>query len=374
VTPDAATGPRILIAGGGTGGHVFPALAIKQALVQLSPHARVVFAGTRNGLEAALLPRQGETLNTIWIAGFSRRHLLRNVALPVKLLVSFCQSLKLISSFKPQVVIGTGGYVMGPVLWTAQKMGIPTLLQEQNSYPGYTTKRLAPNATVVCAGFEDARSRLDAKRIEFTGNPLRSSFRTSDRTAARAQWNLDSRRKTLLIFGGSAGARSINEAVAAAIPELTKSFNLIWQTGKAGVPSTADASTINLAKESHHLQILEFIDDMSGAYAASDLAICRSGAMTLAELAMTGTPAILIPYPFATDDHQTANAQAVVSKGAGMLVKDSDLNSSTLVNSVARCLGSESELQKMAAFMKSLARPDAATRVAEIALSILRPS
>ncbi len=204
------------------------------------------------------------------------------------------QSFLLLKRFKPQVVIGTGGYVMGPVLWTAQRLGIPTLLQEQNSFPGYTTRKLAAKANVVCVGFEDAVKRLPAQaHVEVTGNPLRDSFHTLDRETARQRWPLDPARKTLLVFGGSAGAKSINEAVGGAIELLARGYNVIWQTGKLGLPTTVNRAVIDAATRAGNLKVLEFIDDMPGAYAMADIAICRAGAMTLAELSMAGVPAIL---------------------------------------------------------------------------------
>jgi UDP-N-acetylglucosamine--N-acetylmuramyl-(pentapeptide) pyrophosphoryl-undecaprenol N-acetylglucosamine transferase len=365
---------RVVIAGGGTGGHVFPALAIKQAIAALRPEAQVVFAGTTHGLEAKVMPRERETLKTFWISGFSRRHIFQNLLLPLKLSVSFAQSLSLLNSFKPHIVIGTGGYVMGPVLWTAQRLGIPTLLQEQNSFPGYTTWKLARHATVVCVGFEDATRWLSAARIEFTGNPLRSSFQAEDPASARQRWNLDPSRKTILVFGGSAGARSINNALAQVVKILVETHNVIWQTGRSGVPDTMGTQILDAATNANHLKVLEFIEDMAGAYAVADLAICRAGAMTLAELAMTGVPAVLVPYPYATDDHQTANAKAVEAHGAAVVIKDSEISPETILTSVEHCIESPEVLSSMSAAMKSLARPDAASRIAELALTIARKS
>lgn len=362
--------PRILIAGGGTGGHVFPALAIKQALVRRNKDATVVFAGTRQGLEAVVIPREGETLKKIWISGFSRGNLFRNIFLPIKLAVSFAQSLILLSRFRPHVVIGTGGYVMGPVLWTAQQIKIPTLIQEQNSFPGYTTRKLAQRASVVCAGFEDVKKSLPNTRIEFTGNPLRESFTVIEWDKAQKRWMLDADRKTILVFGGSAGARSINEAIAGTLNQLLMSYNVIWQTGRLGIPSSVDHHVVEKAASEKHLIVCEFIDDMVGAYAVADLAVCRAGAMTLAELAMSGLPAILIPYPFATDDHQTANAKSVVEQKAAAWISDRDLTADKLLSVIRECIEDKSGLTRMASCMKSLSRPEAADRIAEITLSL----
>jgi len=365
---------RIVIAGGGTGGHVFPALAIEQAMVARAPDARVIFAGTRHGLEARVVPQHGKTLRTLWIAGFARGRILSNVLLPIKLVVSLMQSWWLLITFRPNLVIGTGGYVMGPVLWTAQRLGIPTLLQEQNSLPGYTSKKLAPRAAVVCIGFEDARAHLKSQRIEVTGNPLRVSFHALDRAAARAAWPLMEGRPTLLVFGGSAGARSINRAVGAGLPRLIEMCNVIWQTGKLGLPDTVSRDAVDAAVTAKQLVVREFIDDMPSAYAATDLALCRAGAITLAELAMAGLPAILVPYPFAADDHQTANANSFVTAGAAILVRDAELSADTLIRAVAHGLSSDTERHRMSEAVKSLARPDAAARIAEIALSIANRS
>jgi UDP-N-acetylglucosamine--N-acetylmuramyl-(pentapeptide) pyrophosphoryl-undecaprenol N-acetylglucosamine transferase len=363
-----------MIAGGGTGGHVFPALAIRQAIGRLKPDARVLFVGTRHGLEAVILPQQGETVRRLWISGLSRRSWWKNTLLPLKLAISIAQCLRLLLAFRPQVVVGTGGYVMGPVLWTAQRLGIPTLIQEQNSRAGYTTRKLAKRAHVVCAAFDEVRSHLPSAKVRVTGNPLRASFVLEDQARARARWNLDASRKTVLIFGGSAGARSVNETVALALGDLLTSFNVIWQTGKLGVPPAADATIMNVAVREKHLIVHPFIEDMAGAYAVSDLAVCRAGAMTLAELAMAGLPAVLIPYPFAADDHQTANARAVAERDAAMLIADADLSAERLVNTVRDCLASDEKRARMTANMRTLARPRAADEIAEIVLSLARRS
>jgi len=353
---------------------VFPALAIRQAIAHAAPSAKVVFVGTRHGLEATVLPQQGETVHWLWISGFSRRKWWKNVWLPLKLIVSLAKSMKLLLSFRPQVVIGTGGYVMGPVLWTAQMLGIPTLIQEQNSRPGYTTRRLAKRASVVCAGFDEAKKHLPPAKVKVTGNPLRASFTVEDRAQARQRWNLDDSRRTLLAFGGSAGARSINEALAPVLGDLLTDFNIIWQTGKSGVPAAADSEIMNSAMRERHLLVHVFIEDMAGAYAVSDLAVCRAGAMTLTELAVAGLPAVLIPYPFATDDHQTANARATLERGAAVLIADKELTSERLERTVRECLTSDEKLAAMAANMRALARPRAADEIAGIALSLAQAS
>ena len=363
---------RVVLAGGGTGGHVFPALAIRQGLAQRDAEAQVLFVGTSKGLEARVIPQAGERLKTIWISGFSRSNMLQNVLLPLKLSVSLLQCLRLHLTFRPNVVIGTGGYVTGPLVWTAQLLRIPTVLQEQNSCPGWTTKKLAPRATAVCVGFEGAKRRIRSARIHVTGNPLRMSFRKMSREDARAKWPLDASRKTLLIFGGSLGARSINNTLVAALPTLLRKYNLIWQTGKTGIPAASDTALIEQATRTQQLIVRDFIDDMPGAYAMADLAVCRAGAMTLAELAVSGVPAILIPFPFATDDHQTVNARSVVEAGAARLIPDRDLSPELLNQSVIDCLDSDAIVQSMASAMKTLARPNAAFEIADVVLQSAR--
>jgi UDP-N-acetylglucosamine--N-acetylmuramyl-(pentapeptide) pyrophosphoryl-undecaprenol N-acetylglucosamine transferase len=363
---------RVLIAGGGTGGHVFPAVAIRQAIGVRQPNAKVIFVGTGSGIEARLIPQMGETLQTIWISGLSRSRPLQNLLLPLKLLVSIIQSLWLLLKFRPHVAIGTGGYVMGPVLWLAQKMGIATILQEQNSFPGLTTKKLARRATAVCVGFEDAIARIPAANITYTGNPLRQSFRTLKREEGQSKWPLDFRRRTILVVGGSAGARSINEVVADALPQLMERYNLIWQTGKTGVPDRADTTLIQKCFESRRLVLREFIDDMPSAYAVVDLAVCRAGAMTLAELAAAGVSAVLVPYPFATDDHQTVNAESVIKVGGALMITDRDLSAEALLDAVTTSLESDEVYSRMARAMKSLAKPDAALDIADIAIQAAR--
>jgi UDP-N-acetylglucosamine--N-acetylmuramyl-(pentapeptide) pyrophosphoryl-undecaprenol N-acetylglucosamine transferase len=360
---------RILIAGGGTGGHVFPALAIRQAIAELDSAAEVLFVGTKHGLEAKIIPHHGERLRTLWISGFSRQHMLRNLILPVKLLVSTVQSLWLLLSWRPAVVVGTGGYVMGPVLWLAQRLRIPTVLQEQNSRPGWTTRKLAQRASCVCLGFEDARHSLKSPHIEITGNPLRTTFILVDRAKANTAWNLDAARPTLLVFGGSTGARSINEAIASVLPSLLDQCNILWQTGKLGTPSITDKERMASAIAEKKLCVREFIDDMPSAYAAANLAVCRAGAITLGELAASALPAVLIPYPFATDDHQTANAKSVVTAGAARMISDASLTPEKLTDIVLQLLASPEELAAMSRNMQSLAKPDAARRIAEIVLS-----
>ncbi|MBI5059873.1 undecaprenyldiphospho-muramoylpentapeptide beta-N-acetylglucosaminyltransferase [candidate division KSB1 bacterium] len=365
---------RVLIAGGGTGGHVFPAIAIAQAIQESYPSAQIQFVGTKAGVENRVVPHAGFALRTIWISGFARRRILKNLALPLKLIVSFGQCYRLLRAVRPQIVIGSGGYVMGPVLLVAQKLGYPTLIQEQNSLPGVTTRKLAAGAGAICVGFDDSRQRLGSAKAVFTGNPVRSEFRVMDRASSLARWKLDPSRKTLLVFGGSLGARSVNEALATVLPQMIATYNVIWQTGRSGVPVSVSREFIHEARTAGRLAVLDFIEDMATAYAAADLSVCRAGAMTLAELALAGLPAILVPYPHAADDHQTVNAQSVVAVGAATWIADRELEGPRVLHAVSELLGDAARLSGMAAAMRSLGKPDAARRIAAIAMELASKS
>jgi UDP-N-acetylglucosamine--N-acetylmuramyl-(pentapeptide) pyrophosphoryl-undecaprenol N-acetylglucosamine transferase len=358
---------RVVFAGGGTGGHVFPALAIADALRTRAPHAEYLFVGTATGVEARVIPAAGYRFETLWISGFARRRLFRNLLLPFKIAASLWKCYALLQHFKPHVVVGTGGYVMGPVMYMAQRRGIPTVIQEQNSLPGLTTKKLARRAFAVCSGFAETAQYLPGATIRVTGNPVRASIISSVAPSA-PPWKLDARRKTVLVFGGSLGARALNEAVAQVLSPLTTQYNLLWQTGKSGVPARANQAEIAHATAASHLCILDFIDDMPSAYRVASLAVCRAGAMTLAELFLTGLPAILIPFPYAAEDHQTRNAEAVVRSGGARLLADRELNGENLLKMIEEIIGSDHQLGSMSESMRTLARPDAAHAIADIVL------
>ncbi len=371
MSPSVASGLRILIAGGGTGGHVFPALAIQAAIARIQPHATFLFVGTEHGLESRVMPANGLKLETIWIAGFARKRILSNLSLPFKLLVSIWQSVLILRRYRPHVAIGSGGYVMGPILWASRLLGIPTLIQEQNSLPGVTTRKLARHASAICLGYEDAKKHLDTEKIHVTGNPVRAQLLAATVGAAgKTKWNLLADRPTLLVFGGSLGARSLNMAVADILIDLLKSWNLIWQTGKSGVPDHASKSLMREAVASRKLVVLEFIENMPEAYASAELAVCRAGAMTLAELAIAGLPAVLVPFPHAADDHQSANAKSVEHAGAAIVVADHELSGMKLMSLLGQLKSDHETLDSMRVAMKSLARPNAADEIAQIALAL----
>jgi UDP-N-acetylglucosamine--N-acetylmuramyl-(pentapeptide) pyrophosphoryl-undecaprenol N-acetylglucosamine transferase len=360
---------RVIIAGGGTGGHLFPAIAIHEALAASLKERklRAVFIGTRRGLEARLLPKLGLPIRYLCISGFVGKSPLRKLLSLAQIAISFFQSLAVLVSFRPHVVVGTGGFAAGPILACAQLLGIPTMLQEQNAFPGVTTRLLARRARRVCVHFPETNARLPhPERVHVTGNPVRHFFVKVEREQARNFWELDSKRPVLLVFGGSLGARSINNALADAIPRILEKSNVIWQTGRMGVPEKADRPFCDEMLASHRLVVREFIDEMPMAYGAANLALCRAGAMTLSELALVGLPAILIPFPFAAHQHQDWNARAYESAGAALRIGDAELNGESLCQTVLPLLNETERLNQMKAAMQTLAKPNAAEDIAKM--------
>jgi UDP-N-acetylglucosamine--N-acetylmuramyl-(pentapeptide) pyrophosphoryl-undecaprenol N-acetylglucosamine transferase len=364
-----ATSLRVLIAGGGTGGHLFPAIAIRDALANLTKEhpARVLFVGTRRGLEAQLIPKLGEPIKFLWISGFTGKNPLRKIWVLVQLVASVIQSAMLLLSFRPHVVVGTGGFASGPIVFCAQLLGFPTVLQEQNAFPGVTTSLLARLAKRICVHFPEAKARLPRpEHVVVTGNPLRSSLQTTNANEARDFWELEHERPVLLVFGGSLGARTINNAMADALRELLAKANVIWQVGRTGLPEKADRALCDRATAAHQLVVREFIHEMPMAYAAANLALCRAGAMTLAELALVGVPAILVPYPFATHQHQDWNAQAYEKGGAALRIPDAELTGEKIRQMVPSLLNDSRHLEEMSTAMRTFAKPNAATDIAKI--------
>ena len=311
---------RIIFAGGGTGGHVFPAIYMASYLKKYWG-AVCQFVGTKKGFENKKVPQAGFLMHHIWISGFKRGVYPGNLLFPLKLIISSIQCRKILKRTQPHLVIGTGGYVAGPVLRQAIKMKISTVLQEQNSYPGITTRLLAPYVDCVFLAYEDARTHLKKiKKSIVSGNPVRENIRAGNPDEAWKYFGLNKNEPIILIFGGSQGAQHINQAIAGLLDKnLLSGVQLIWQTGI----SEFDAY-INRYRDYKAVQmcILPFIDRMDFAYAISNFAITRAGAMTISELAATSLPAILIPYPFASADHQTRNAQSIVNVGGAILIED----------------------------------------------------
>jgi UDP-N-acetylglucosamine--N-acetylmuramyl-(pentapeptide) pyrophosphoryl-undecaprenol N-acetylglucosamine transferase len=359
-------GHRIIIAGGGTGGHVFPALAIARALERLEPGVQLLFVGARGKMEMTRVPEAGYRIRGLDIAGMNRSAWWKNVSLPFKILRSLREAADIVRSFSPDVVVGVGGYASFPVLRAAQKKGIPTLIQEQNSYAGKTNKLLGKKAARVCVAYAGMERFFPADRIVRTGNPVRRDIAEStvSRQEAAAAFGLDPARPTILAVGGSLGARSINLALAAGLELLVQEgIQLIWQTGE---PFAAQAGAAAAGTEG--IRPMAFIGRMDQAYRAADMAISRAGSTT-AELCVTATPAVLVPYPYAAEDHQTQNALALVNEHAALMVKDADA-AAELVAAALRLLKDGALRQQMAENLKRLAIPDADTRIAREILAL----
>ncbi len=320
--PAEAGGPglRIIIAGGGTGGHIFPAIAIANAIVKLQPQTEILFVGATGKMEMEKVPLAGYNIEGLDIAGFNRSSLIKNIALPYKLVKSFFQVRKIIKLFKPTAVVGVGGYSSFPVLRYAQAKGIKTFIHESNSFAGKSNRLLGKNAAKIFVAIDGMEKFFPANKIVISGNPVRESISQSKVTKEDAIrfFGLEPYRKTILSIGGSLGAKSINDALAEGIDAFEKNdLQLIWQTGK----NYGDKGKA-VAEGRLNIWVNDFITEMEYAYSAADIVISRSGAMSIAELCVMKKPAVFVPFPFAAEDHQTVNAQKLVNKNAGLMIRD----------------------------------------------------
>jgi len=365
------TKPKIIISGGGTGGHVFPAIAIADAIKEKRPAADILFVGARGKLEMEKVPNAGYPIEGLWISGFHRTLTWRNLTFPVKLVGSLLKSARLIRRFRPDAAVGVGGYASGPLLAAATRMGVPALLQEQNSFPGITNKLLAGRAQRICVAYEGMEQFFPPEKLLITGNPVRTQFltRAVDRAQAMAHFGLDPAKKTIFLFGGSLGAQRLNEAVAAQTELLAAQpeVQLLWQVGKLYHERYQNSEVAQLA----NVRLLSFVDRMDLAYALADLVICRAGALTISELSLLGKAALLVPSPNVAEDHQTKNARALVDKGAAAMVLDKDAAQDLLPRGIG-LLNEETERRKMAEKIKEMARPEAAKDIAAEVLALIK--
>lgn len=356
---------RMLLAGGGTGGHLFPAVALAQRLLETDATAEVLFVGTAAGIEATVLPNLDLPLETIQISGIAGRGWLGRLRIAPALLKSVRQSISILKKFQPDVVVGVGGYASGPALLAARLSGIPFLIHEQNAQFGLTNHFLARWAKRICLSFPQPGDRsLPLDRTVLTGNPVRNGI--------AAVGPIPAGERTLLIFGGSRGAQAINDAVIAALPTLREhcpDLRIIHQTGSVDYERIAAAYT---ALGMSTKDLTPFLHDMATAYMHAHLVLCRSGATTLAELTAAGRPAILIPYPFAAADHQTANARILVDQGAALLLPQSELNAATLTTLLSNLLNDRPTLLQMATIAHSLGQPSAVEKLLTECYSIAR--
>lgn len=364
----AMSNPRVLIAAGETGGHVYPAIAIADAIREIDRDAKILFVGTKDHMEWDAVPKAGYDIKSIWISGFHRRLTLKNMLFPVKLMSSLVQSLGIVSDFNPQVVIACGGYASGPVGWVAAKKQIPLILQEQNSFPGVTTRLLAKHAAKIFTAFKDADHHLPEGKTEIAGNPTRKTLREADREQAYKEFDFTEEKQTLLVLGGSGGAKTINDAMAVHIEYLHNRLKLqiIWQCGSRYYD---ELHTTLQTDQYKNLRLADFLYNMPEAYAVADLVVSRAGALSCSELALTGKPSILIPSPNVAGDHQTKNARSMVDEGAAELLKDEEAEDK-LSQMVEKLINDRQKLQEMQQAALKLARPDASKVIAKEILEI----
>ncbi|MCE3258562.1 MAG: undecaprenyldiphospho-muramoylpentapeptide beta-N-acetylglucosaminyltransferase [Bacteroidetes bacterium] len=325
---------KVILSGGGTGGHIFPAVAIANEIKRLVPEADILFVGALGKMEMEKVPAAGYKIIGVPIAGLQRKFTLSNLKLPFLIIKSMMRTKKIINDFNPDVVVGTGGYASGPLLKAATNKGIPALLQEQNSYAGITNKILSKKASRICVAYEGMEKFFPKEKIMLTGNPVRQDISniSEKRNEAISYFKLDPSKKNILVIGGSLGARTINEAVGSGLAELAKQgIQLIWQTGK-GYYATASDQAKPYANSG--IYALDFISRMDLAYAAADIVISRAGASSVSELCNIGMPCILVPSPNVAEDHQTKNAMALVNKDAAILVKDSEASASLMKEAI----------------------------------------
>lgn len=355
---------RVIISGGGTGGHIFPAISIANAIRQKNSNAKILFVGAHKRMEMEKVPAAGYPIIGLPIMGLQRKWSLKNLAFLPKLYLSILKCKSIIQSFNPQIVIGVGGYASGPLLYKAQKMKIPTIIQEQNSYAGITNKLLSKRAKKICVAYENMERFFPKEKILLTGNPIRKDLINLNLLQSRAKehFKLDEKQKTLLVVGGSLGALTINESIAKNLDELIrKKIQVIWQTGKY-YHSKALQKLENY--KNHNVQVHQFINRMDYAYATADFIISRAGAGSISELCITGKPVILIPSPNVAENHQAKNAMALVEKNAAIMVKDSEAREK-LVDTFFSLANNENLQRKLSNNIKKLAKPNADELIVE---------
>jgi len=355
---------RIIISGGGTGGHIYPAIAIANELKAMDSSTELLFVGAEGKMEMEKVPQAGYPIVGLPVVGIKRQLTAENLLFPVKLGRSLLKARQIVQDFKPQVAVGVGGYASGPVLLSASLKGIPTLIQEQNSYAGLTNKVLARWASRICVAYPGMEAFFPGEKIQLTGNPVRTDILSAagKRAEGLARFGLQPERRTLLIIGGSQGARTINESIEKDLGQLVQGgYQVIWQTGTSFLERAKKAVA---AQGVSGVQAFDFIYDMDMAYAAADVVVSRAGALSVSELCLVGKPAILVPFPAASEDHQTKNAMSLVSRQAALLVTDAEARQN-LVPAALRLLADPAQQQTLSNNIRTLARPKAAREIAE---------
>jgi UDP-N-acetylglucosamine--N-acetylmuramyl-(pentapeptide) pyrophosphoryl-undecaprenol N-acetylglucosamine transferase len=357
---------NFILSGGGTGGHIYPAVAIANELKSRFPESNFLFVGAQDKMEMQKVPQAGYKIEGLWIAGLQRKLTLQNLLFPIKLLSSLWKSRKIIKQFKPNVVIGTGGFASGPLLQMANMMGIPTVIQEQNSYPGITNKLLSKKANTICVAYENLERFFPKEKMILTGNPVRQDLIAIDgkRNEAIEYFNLDSNKKTLLVLGGSLGARRVNQLIEKELKKiLSQDVQIIWQCGKLYFDEYKK-------HQENNVKVLAFIERMDLVYAAADIIISRAGASSVSELCIVGKPVIFIPSPNVAEDHQTKNAKSIVDKKGAILLKETELDSefSLVFEALLKDKGKQAQLSEN---IKQLALPNATQQIVDEIVSLI---
>ena len=348
----------MIISGGGTGGHIFPAVAIANAFRERHADADILFVGAEGRMEMTRVPEAGYKIVGLWISGLQRRLTISNLLFPVKLIVSYFKAKSIVKKFRPHAVIGTGGYASGPIMIAATRAGIPSVIQEQNSFAGLTNKQVASKVSKVCVAYEGMEKYFPAEKIVLTGNPVRKDILSifDKKEKARNHFGFDPHTKTLLIIGGSQGARTINESILAGIEKIIDAkVQMIWQTGKGYYETYKNSlSTYDLKR----IRVQDFVKEMDLAYAAADVVVSRSGALSVSELCVAGKPCILVPSPNVAEDHQKKNAMALVEKNAAILIEDKEAKNA-LVDAALHLLFDNTKAETLSKNISMLARPNA---------------
>jgi UDP-N-acetylglucosamine--N-acetylmuramyl-(pentapeptide) pyrophosphoryl-undecaprenol N-acetylglucosamine transferase len=361
---------KVIISGGGTGGHIFPAIAIANAIKKLRPDAEFLFVGAKGKMEMEKVPAAGYKIEGLWISGLQRRLTIDNLMFPFKVISSVMRSHALIKKFKADVVVGVGGYASGPLLYAATGRGIPALVQEQNSYPGITNKILASRVSKICVAYDGMERFFPKEKLIMTGNPIRQDLMQISglKQAASVFFNLEEGVKTVLVIGGSLGARTINESMALGIKQLLdQGVQVIWQTGKSFI---GEARAIN-EKFSDRLRVFDFVSRMDYAYAMADVVVSRAGATSISELCVVQKPCILVPSPNVSEDHQTKNSMAMVNQLAAMHVKDIEAREK-LIPTLIALLNDQDKMVDLKKNIARLGKPDAAEQIANEVLKLVK--
>lgn len=360
-----------MISGGGTGGHIYPAIAIAHAFKEIHANTEILFVGAKGRMEMEKVPEAGYDIVGLWISGLQRSLSLSNLSFPIKVISSVWKSFALLRKFKPDVVVGVGGYASGPLLFAANKKGIPTLIQEQNSYPGITNKLLAKKANKICVAYPGMDRFFDKKKIYETGNPVRTDIMSADqvRLEGLSHFGFRSDKKTVLILGGSLGARTINNTLAEGVDKLlAEDVQVLWQTGKFYFEEMKER-TAHI--DSEKLRIVPFIKEMDRAYGAADVVISRAGALSISELCLVAKPVLFVPSPNVAEDHQTKNAMALVSREAAEMIHDGDAEEH-LIEETLKLLKNEQQQKVLSTNIRSLAKPNAAKDIAHQIMNLIK--